>query len=290
MLLSGVFRVGWPSFQILTALSDWQSLNTSLLKVTIASKNERVYIHALSVHTLQIIFDAWWASMNIGSMRCIVWNNSRHAHSWRLYWHCGIVETGSPAIICIVCHQVHCHPSEYGTTSMGKHGLAKAHIAKLYQLTESEVTELTRSKVNETALAIWKTQGSRGNTIVSSQSQIIFDIQVIPYWPKWQTKHSKLAPEDFGTSEFHQHTWNHYLMLGFVLAHIPCNAISYLELRRSWKALRNELVPPSVTTLSNICRREFTLNMDAITKQLPPRNTVSLALDGWTSKNKLAIT
>ena len=64
---------------------------------------------------------------------------------------------------------------------MGKHGLAKAHIAKLYQLTESEVTELTRSKVNETALAIWMTQGSRGNTIVSSQSQIIFDIQVIPY-------------------------------------------------------------------------------------------------------------
>jgi len=29
--------------------------------------------------------------------------------------------------------------------------------------------------------------------------------------------------------------------------------------------------------------------VDAITKQLPTRNKVSLALDGWTSTNKLAI-
>ena len=162
-------------------MSDTQSLNTSLLEVMISSKNERVFIRDLSDLTLQIIFDAWWASMNVGSKRPIAWNNSRHAPSWRFYLHCGIEETGSPGIICIVCHQVLRHPSEHGTSSMGKHLLAKAHIAKLNELTESEVTELTSTTVDETALAILKRQGSRGITIVSLQRKTIFDIQFNPY-------------------------------------------------------------------------------------------------------------
>jgi hypothetical protein len=79
-------------------------------------------------------------------------------------------------------------------------------------------------------------------------------------------------------------------MLGFVSAHIPWNAISNLELQRSYNELQTELVLPSASTLSNICRREYTLTVDAIEKQLPSTNEVSLALDGWTSTNKLAIT
>ena len=79
-------------------------------------------------------------------------------------------------------------------------------------------------------------------------------------------------------------------MLGFVLAHIPWNAISNLELRWSYKALRDDLLLPSATTLSNICWREYALTVDAIKKQLPSRNKVSLVLDAWTSTNKLAIT
>jgi len=95
--------------------------------------------------------------------------------------HCGIDIIGSPGIICIVCHQVLRHPSEHGTSSMEKHLLTEAHIAKLNKLTESEVTELTSSKVDETALAIPKSQGSRGITIVSLQRKTIFDIQFNPY-------------------------------------------------------------------------------------------------------------
>jgi len=79
-------------------------------------------------------------------------------------------------------------------------------------------------------------------------------------------------------------------MLGFVSAHIPWNAISNLELQASYNALRCELVLPSASTLSNICRREYTLTVDAIKKQLPSTNKVSLALDGWTSPNKSALT
>ena len=79
-------------------------------------------------------------------------------------------------------------------------------------------------------------------------------------------------------------------MLGFVSAHIPWNAISNLELRRSYKALRNDLVLSSATTLSNICQREYALTVNAIKKQLPIRNKVSLVLDSWISTNKLAIT
>jgi diphthamide biosynthesis methyltransferase len=59
---------------------------------------------------------------------------------------------------------------------MGKHLLAKAHIAKLNELTESEVTELARSTVEEAALAIFNRQGSRGITIVSLQETFIGDI------------------------------------------------------------------------------------------------------------------
>ena len=79
-------------------------------------------------------------------------------------------------------------------------------------------------------------------------------------------------------------------MLGCVLAHNPWNAISNLELRRSYTALRDDVVLPSATTLSNICRREYALTVDAIRKQLLSRNNVHSALDGWTSPNNLAIT
>jgi hypothetical protein len=61
---------------------------------------------------------------------------------------------------------------------MGKHLLAKAHITKLNELTVSEVTELTRSTVDVTALAILIRPGSRGIPIVSSQKKIKFTIHI----------------------------------------------------------------------------------------------------------------
>jgi len=171
---------------------------------------------------------------------------------------------------------------------MGKHLRAKAHIAKLNELTESEVTELTSSMVNDTALAILKRQPSRAITIVCLPRKIIFDIQFNPYWPKWQTKCSKLVATNCETSEFHQDTWNRHLMLGFGLGHIPWNAISNLQLRQWFNALHDDLVLPSATTLSNIRRREYALTVDSIKKHLPVGNKVSFALDWCTSTNKSA--
>jgi hypothetical protein len=63
-------------------MSDTKSLNTLLLEIMISSKNECVVIRDLSNLTLQIIFEAWLVSMNVGSMRPIAWNNSRHASFW----------------------------------------------------------------------------------------------------------------------------------------------------------------------------------------------------------------
>jgi len=189
--LSAVFRVGFPCIIILTTTSESKSLNSSLLEVMISSKNEQVFIRDLRDLTLQIVFDVWWSSMNVGSKWHVAWNDSRQATSWRFYLHCGMEETGSTGTICIDCHQVLCHPSKHGTSSMGKHLLAKAEIAKLNELTESKVTELTSSMVDEMALAILKRQGSWGITIVSLQRKITSDIQVNPYWPQWQTQCSK---------------------------------------------------------------------------------------------------
>jgi hypothetical protein len=159
-------------------MSNTKSLNTSLLEVMISSKGKRVFIRDLSDQILQIVFDAWWASMYVGSKRHIGWNNSRHAPSWRFYLPYGIEETGSTSIICIVCHQALRHPSEHGTSSMGKHLMAKAHLAMLNESTVSEVTKLTSSTVDETALPILKRDGSRGIPIVSSQREIKLTLQV----------------------------------------------------------------------------------------------------------------
>jgi len=59
-------RVQFP-----TAISDTKSLYTSLLDVMISSKNESVFIRDFSDLTLQILFDAWWASMNVALKRPI---------------------------------------------------------------------------------------------------------------------------------------------------------------------------------------------------------------------------
>jgi len=50
-----------------TATSDYKSFNTSMFEVMISSKNEHVIIRDLTDLTLQIIFDAWWDSMNVAS-------------------------------------------------------------------------------------------------------------------------------------------------------------------------------------------------------------------------------
>ena len=162
-------------------MSDSTYLNASLLEVMISSKNEHVFICDLSYLTLQILFDASWASMNIRSKCSIGGNNSSHASSWRCYLNYGIGETGSPEIRCIVCHQVLRHRLEHGTSSKGKHMLAKAHITKLNKSTGSDVTELSSSTVDETALAILQRQGNRGITKVSSQRIFIFEIPHNPY-------------------------------------------------------------------------------------------------------------
>jgi len=172
---------------------------------------------------------------------------------------------------------------------MGKQLLPKAHIAKWTELTESEITDLTSSTVDEIALAILIRPGSRGITLESSQRKIIFNIQVDQYWLKWQRKRSKLAATDLETSEFHQDRWNRYLMLWSISARIPWNARSYLELRRSYKAFHDDLVLPSATTLCNMCRKESAKTVDAIQKQLPSWNKGYLPFDGWTTQNQLAI-
>ena len=231
--LSALFWVGLTNILTSTVISESTSLNSSLLEVVISSKNNCVSIRDLRDLTWKIIFDAWCASMNVGWKRPIAWNDSSHTPSWRFHLRCGIDETGSPGIICIACHLVLRHPSWHRTGSMGKNLLATAHIANFNKFREKEVTQWTSSMVDETALGILRRQGSRGITFVSSQRNIIFDIQVVPYRQKWQTNHSKQAVKDFETSEFHQHTWNCYLMLGFVLAHIPWNPISNLDLGRS---------------------------------------------------------
>jgi hypothetical protein len=79
-------------------------------------------------------------------------------------------------------------------------------------------------------------------------------------------------------------------MLEFLLAHIPWNAISNLELQPSSESLRIDIVVLSAATLSNSHLREYAPTVDAIMKQLLSWNEANLAWEGWTSTNKVAIT
>jgi len=212
-------------------MSDSESLNTSLVEVLISSKNQWVFIRDLSNHTLKIVLDARWASMNVGSKRPISSTSCRHAPLWWFYLHCGKEENGSPGIICLVCHQVLWHQSHHGTGWMGKHLLAKAHITNVKRINRVRGDWIEWLNGRWNSIGHPEESGSRRFTIGSSLCQIIFDIQVVPYWTEWHPKHSKLAANEFETSEFHQHRWNHYLRLGFVLEHIPWNTISNLDLQ-----------------------------------------------------------
>lgn len=137
-------------------MSVSKSLDSWLLEVMILSKNELVFICDLRNLLLQIILDTWLASMSVGSNQSTAWNDSRHVPSWWFGVHFQIEDTRSTGSICIMCHQVCCHSSEHGTSSMGKHLLVKGHIAKLKSLTETELTKLRSTTVDETALAIQK--------------------------------------------------------------------------------------------------------------------------------------
>jgi hypothetical protein len=87
-----------------------------------------------------------------------------------------LAKSSSPAPICIVSHQEHCHPSWHGTSAIGNYLPATVQIPKLNKLTMLEDTKFTSSIVHELALAMLKRQGSWGVSIVSSQQQFIFDI------------------------------------------------------------------------------------------------------------------
>jgi hypothetical protein len=67
----------------------------------------------------------------------------------------------------MVCYVVLAHPSEYETSSIGKHLTKKAHKAELYKLTESDVTVLTGTAFDEKDLAVVKKKGSQGVMVAS---------------------------------------------------------------------------------------------------------------------------
>ena len=89
---------------------------------------------------------------------------------------------------------------------------------------------------------------------------------------------------------FDQQSWNRYLLLGLLSALIPLNAISNREFRRVFFSLRHDLKLPSVSMLSRLLESEYDKTIEAIKHQIPLGQRVSIALDGWTSQNRLAIT
>jgi hypothetical protein len=95
---------------------------------------------------------------------------------------------------------------------------------------------------------------------------------------------------DLEISSFNQQSWDRYLLIGLLSALIPLNVGSNREFRRVFKALRNDVKIPSVSKLTCLLRNEYGKTLEAIKGQIPRGQRVSIALDGWTSQNRLAIT
>jgi len=54
--------------------------------------------------------------------------------------------------------------------------------------------------------------------------------------------------------------------------------------------LRPDIKIPSIRILTNLLAREYEIALTAIKEQILARQKISIALDGWTSQNWLAIT
>ena len=102
-------------------------------------------------------------------------------------------------------------------------------------------------------------------------------------------KKRRQADLDIAAKEFDQHTWNRYLLLGFLSALIPFNTLTNPELRRILFSLKPDVNIPSVSTLRRLLATEYEKTTQAIRDNIPEGQKVGLALDGWTSGNKLAI-
>ena len=85
--------------------------------------------------------------MNVCSKHHIGWNDSRHASSLQFHLHCGIDETSSPGIRCMVCHQFIRHPLEYETSSMVKHLLIVLATVQQWRFGSEYGSEPTRSQI-----------------------------------------------------------------------------------------------------------------------------------------------
>lgn len=79
------------------------------------------------------------------------------------------------------------------------------------------------------------------------------------------------------------------MLLGFLSALIPFNSITNTEFRRVLISLKPGVSLPSVSTLRRLLATEYETTVKAIRDGIPEGQKVALALDGWTSGNKLAI-
>jgi hypothetical protein len=124
-------------------------VDTSLLEVMYSAKEECVFIRDLTDDTFQMNFIAWWTSMNVERKCNIIWKSSGYSLAWWFFKHCPNEKNGIPGIICIAFYVVLAHPSEYGTSSMGKHLATKMYKAELNKLKKSDVTLSTGAAADE---------------------------------------------------------------------------------------------------------------------------------------------
>jgi len=86
------------SYQLPPAMSDDQSIDTSLLEIIISTKNEQLFIGGLTGLAFQNNIDDWRISMNVVLKYPLERKHSKDALSWHFYLHHGIEQTSSPGI------------------------------------------------------------------------------------------------------------------------------------------------------------------------------------------------
>jgi hypothetical protein len=176
------------------------------------------------------------------------------------------MEANSHGVICNIYYQVFRNPSEYVTNWMGKHLLAKPHIAKLNKETSRK---LPKSQIHWSITLLWPYRTDTEDegfqlSVCERCAYLTFRFDL--YWLKWQTKHSKLAVKDLQSTEYHRYIWTTYRLVWFVSGQIPWNVIFNLNLCRTYKSSQSQWLVSAATTLSYLCQKKFSITVDVLMK------------------------
>jgi len=195
--------------------------------------------------------------------RKIQWNlDLRGREVWKYFQQCAArlgSAIGTPRVMCIMCRKVLAHPSGTGTSSMHDHNRSSA-CRKLRKIIGYD--------------------GRAGSPLA---------MDVLTLLQKGTKTGNRCRIIDLATpAGFNQHDLGEYFLKAYLATNLALNCSNNLAFCRVFKHIGPAVEIPSPTTLMPHLKRLEKSTVDDIRTSLPAAGKTSLAVNTWTSQNKLA--